>query len=88
VRYQVRLSDRATKDLDRLSRDTQQRVIRRLDQLAEAPLDPHHSIPLKDAGNLRRSRVGGWRIIFSVNEQNTSIDVATIERRGQVHQRI
>jgi mRNA-degrading endonuclease RelE of RelBE toxin-antitoxin system len=32
--------------------------------------------------------VGGWRIIFSVNEQNTSIDVATIERRGQVYQRI
>ena len=88
MRFQVRLSGRAVKDLDRLNRDTQQRIGRRLDQLAEAPLDSHLSIPLQNAGDLRRSRVGGWRIIFSVNQESASIDVVTIERRGQVYQRI
>jgi mRNA interferase RelE/StbE len=88
VKYQVRLTDRAAKDLDRLNPDTQQRVLHRLDQLAETPFDPHLSIPLKNAGGLRRSRVGGWRIIFEVDDKSKSIDVATIERRGQVYQRI
>jgi len=59
-----------------------------LDQLAEAPFDPHLSIPLKNSGGLRRSRVGGWRIIFTVDDGSKSIDVTTIERRGQVYQRI
>jgi mRNA-degrading endonuclease RelE of RelBE toxin-antitoxin system len=88
VRHRVRLSGRAAKDLDRLGRDTQQRIVRRLDQLAEAPFDSHLSIPLKNADGLRRSRVGAWRIIFSVNQESAGIDVVTIERRGLVYQRI
>ena len=88
MRYQIRLSGRAAKDLDRLNRNTQQRVVRRLEQLADAPLDPRLSSPLKNAGGLRKSRVGGWRIIFVVDEESTSFDVVTIQRRGQVYQRI
>jgi mRNA interferase RelE/StbE len=88
VSYQIRLSDRAAKDLDRLNRDTQQRVLHRLEKLAEAPSDQRLSIALKNAGGLRRSRVGAWRIIFSVTVESASIDVVMIERRGQVYQRI
>ena len=87
MRYQVRLSDRAVKDLDRLNPETQRRAFERLEQLAEAPFDPRLSGPLKDT-NLRKSRAGGGRIIFSVNQPATSIDVVMIERRGQVYQRI
>ena len=86
--YQVRLSNRAAKDLDRLNRVTQERILNRLDQLAEAPRDPRFSNLLTNRGGLRRSRVGGWRIIFSVDENTTTVDVVTIERRGQVYQRI
>jgi mRNA interferase RelE/StbE len=88
VRYRVVLSDRAAKDLDKLNRDTQQRILRRLEQLSAAPFDPRFSAPLKNAGELRKSRVGGWRIIFLVNEEEAILDVVTIERRGQVYQRI
>jgi mRNA interferase RelE/StbE len=88
VRYRVRLSERAAKDLDRLNRDTQQRVLQRLEQLAQAPFDPRFSIQLKNAGGLRRSRMGGWRILFEVDEPNTTVEVVTIERRGQVYKRM
>jgi mRNA-degrading endonuclease RelE of RelBE toxin-antitoxin system len=71
VKYQVRLSSRAAKDLDRLSRDTQRRVIRRLEQLSDTPLNPRLSSPLKSMGDL-----------------SGSLDVVTIERRGQVYARI
>jgi mRNA interferase RelE/StbE len=88
VRYQVRLSDRAAKDLDRLNRQTQERMVRRLEQIGEAPQDPRFSIMLTGQGGLRRSRVGGWRIIFALDEEDKAVNVLTIERRGQVYHRI
>jgi mRNA interferase RelE/StbE len=88
VSYEIRLSGRAVKDLDRLNRETQQRMVKRLEQIAEAPQDPRLSSMLTNQGGLRRSRVGGWRIIFAVDEASKSVDIVTIERRGQVYHRI
>ena len=88
MKYPVRLSDRAAKDLDRMNRATRQRMLDRLEQLSAAPFDPRLSRLLTNSGELRRSRVGGWRIIFSVNQTATALEVVTIERRGQVYGRI
>ena len=68
--YRAELSSRAARDLDRLGRDVQERMLRRLEQLAQDP------------------RVGGWRILFMVNDVERLLNVVTIERRGQVYQRI
>lgn len=57
MRYEVRLSARAAKDLDRLNRETQQRMIKRLERLGEVPRDPRLSSLLTSQGGLRRSRV-------------------------------
>jgi mRNA-degrading endonuclease RelE of RelBE toxin-antitoxin system len=57
---------------------------RRLEQLAEDPYDPRISAPLRGVGNLRRSRVGAWRIVYQVGEETKIVYVVTIERRGQV----
>ena len=75
-------------DLDRLNRDTQKRILKRLEEIAEVPYDPRLSNRLTNQGGLRKSRVGGWRIIFSVDEEHHVVSVVTIERRGQVYQRI
>jgi mRNA interferase RelE/StbE len=39
-------------------------------------------------GSLRKSRVGGWRIIFSVDTSARAVQVVTVEPRGQVYHRI
>jgi mRNA interferase RelE/StbE len=88
VNYEIRLSNRATKDLDKLNRDTQRRMVRRLEAIGEAPWDGRLSEPLTNQGELRKSRVGGWRIIFSVDDENKVVNVVMIERRGQVYKRI
>jgi len=88
VSYQVRLSSRAVKDLDRVGRDTRERMLQRLDRIAEAPHDPRLSSSLTAKGGLRKSRVGGWRIIFTVEDDIRVVAVVTIDRRGQVYQRI
>jgi mRNA interferase RelE/StbE len=88
MRYEIRLSHRAQRDLDRLDKPTQKRILRRLEQLAEDPYDPRLSAPLQGPGNLRKSRVGAWRIIFQVTEEPKIVFIVMIERRGQVYQRI
>ena len=88
MKYRVELSNRGTRDLDRLGRDVQQRMMRRLEQLAQDPHDARLSAPLTNQGGLRKSRVGGWRILFTVDDEKRLLQVVTIERRGQVYQRI
>jgi mRNA interferase RelE/StbE len=88
VKYRVDLSHRAARDLDRLGRDARERMLKRLEQLAEDPYEARMSAPLTNKGDLRRSRVGGWRIIFRVDDAERVLNVVTIERRGQVYQRV
>ncbi len=88
MKYEIRLSHRAQRDLDRLDKPTQKRVIRRLEQLAEDPFDPRLSSPLAGHEGLRKSRVGAWRIIFQVPEDGRIVFVLMIERRGQVYKRL
>ncbi|HEV1286840.1 MAG TPA: type II toxin-antitoxin system RelE/ParE family toxin [Bryobacteraceae bacterium] len=86
--YRAELSSRAARDLDRLGRDVQERMLRRLEQLAQDPYNLRLSGALTNQGGLRKSRVGGWRILFMVNDVERLLNVVTIERRGQVYQRI
>ena len=88
MKYEVRLSHRAERDLDRLDSPTRQRVIRRLEQLAENPYDSRISAPLSGTAGLRKSRVGAWRIIHTVVKEGPIIFIVMIERRGQVYKRI
>ena len=88
MRYDVRLSDRAAKDIDRLDRKTQLRIMGRLEQIAETPYARQFSSMLSNQGGLRKSRVGGWRIIFAVEDESRTVNVVTVERRGQVYHRI
>jgi mRNA interferase RelE/StbE len=88
MRYEIRLSHRAQRDLDRLDKPTQKRMMRRLEQLAEVAYDPRLSAPLSGVGDLRKSRVGAWRIIYQVVEEPNILFVVMIERRGQVYKRI
>jgi mRNA interferase RelE/StbE len=88
VSYRAELSSRAARDLDRLGRDVQERMLRRLEQLAQDTYNLRLSGALTNQGGLRKSRVGGWRILFMVNDVERLLNVVTIERRGQVYQRI
>ena len=86
--YAVAFSQRAVRDFDRLGRDIQKRILNRLDQISQTPHDPRLSLALTGHDGMRRSRVGGWRIIFTIDDPGRAIAIVTIERRGQVYKRI
>ena len=87
MNYRVSISHEAEKILDRLDRPTEQRIRTRLVQLAADPFDPRLSAPLTDRPGVRKSRVGGWRVLFTVERDARALYVATVDTRGQVYKR-
>ncbi len=85
--YEIILSRQASRYLSRLDRTTQQRIVRRLDQLAEDPLGPFTK-PLTNAEGLRSSRIGTWRIVYRVDEIAHEVLVSDIAPRGEVYRQV
>jgi mRNA interferase RelE/StbE len=85
VSFRVTIAHEAEKILDRLDRPTEQRVRARFVQLADDPFDPRLSAPLADRPGIRKSRVGGWRILFTVDREAKAVCVLSVDTRGQVY---
>jgi mRNA interferase RelE/StbE len=54
-------------------------------QLAVDPFDLRLSAPLADRPGIRKSRVGGWRVLFTVDREAKVIYILTVDTRGQVY---
>jgi mRNA-degrading endonuclease RelE of RelBE toxin-antitoxin system len=67
VNFRVNVVHEAEKILDRLDRPTEKRVRARFVQLAVDPFDSRLSAPLADRPGIRKSRVGGCRVLFTVD---------------------
>ncbi len=85
MNYRVSVSHETEKILDRMDRPTERRIRARFGQLGEDPFDPRISAALTDRPGVRKSRVGGWRILFTVDHDAKAIYVATVHTRGQVY---
>jgi len=82
---EVVIAKTAAKNLQALDAPTRQRMIDKIDAIAADPFNPSNSYPLQ--GTYKRSaRVGGFRIILAIEENNLLI--LNIEPRGQVYRRI
>ena len=83
--HRVVIAHEAEKILDRLDRPTEQRIRTRIIQLAEDPFDPRLSAPLTERAGIRKSRGGGWRILFAANRETKTLAVLTVDTRVQVY---
>lgn len=63
------------------------RIVGRLTQLAEDPFGPYTK-PLQGAAGDRSSRVGGLRIVYTVDRDRRLVEVSDIGPRGQIYRRL
>jgi len=85
VKYRVSVSHDAEKVLDRLDRQAERRLRARFVQLGDDPFDPRLSAPLTERPGIRKSRVGGWRILFTLDRDAMIVNIVTVDTRGQVY---
>lgn len=87
--WTVEVSDFAEKQLRKLDRPVQQRLIDWLDDRIEGCKNPRHfGEPLRgDMAGLWRYRVGDYRIICEIREQRLIVHALAIGHRREVYLR-
>ena len=82
-RYTVKLSKSANRTLDAFNSALQRRIVQRLDELGENPRPPG-SKNLAGA-DFWRTRVGDYRIVYSIEDQVLMVLVIRIGHRREVY---
>jgi len=84
VSRQVRWSNRAEKDLERLDRKVRQKIVAAVDRFAQTGQgDVKRLQGLKE--ETFRLRVGEWRVIFSQEETLLIVILRALPRSGAYH---
>jgi len=82
--YTIEVKPSAVRDMQRLPRSIQKRVAQKIDALAKDPF-PRGSAKLEALGDLRRIRVGDYRVIYQVHQEALVVLVVRIKHRGDVY---
>ena len=82
--YSVQLSRSAGKEVKALSAEMRRRVITELRGLESEPR-PAGCRKLADSQNRWRARVGDYRIIYSVDDAEQTVDVITVRHRSDAY---
>jgi mRNA interferase RelE/StbE len=83
--YHIEFAKPAAKQLKALSLQEQQRIKSKIDALVDSPR-PDGVVKLSGEDNLYRIRVGDYRIIYSIQDNQLLILVLKIGHRRDVYQ--
>jgi len=78
--YQVKLTSRAQRQLDKLHSEDLGRIVAAIQQLGD---NPRPAGTKKLRGPIYRIRVGDWRIIYAVFEKDNLIIIGKVARRSK-----
>jgi mRNA interferase RelE/StbE len=82
--YSITFARPARKELERLHEPLCSRILERIEALAWVPR-PAGCRKLEGRENLWRIRVGDYRVVYSIEDQNRLIDIIAIGHRGDVY---
>jgi mRNA interferase RelE/StbE len=83
--YILELKKRVLKDIESLPLEIQQRILEEIAELLVNPLK-HGVIKLTDQDSYR-TRVGNYRIVFSVDVENQVLTLVTVDHRNKVYKK-
>lgn len=83
--YRILLTKSADKTLRKLPRNTAQRIRRSLDDLATNPYAEHLDVTRLQNRPGYRLRVGDWRVIYEIENDELMILVLRVGSRGEVY---
>ena len=83
--YSVRIKRSATRDLAQIARPDRERIVDAIDRLGE---HPYSGYPLKGGlRGLRRSRVGDYRVVYELLDDELVVLVVRVAHRREVYRR-
>ena len=86
--YEVHLSRRSSKFIDKLDKDIRDRIINRLKNLADDPFPSDSKFITRLEGDkVFRYRVGDYRALYKIKEGGNIVLVTKIDKRPRVYHR-
>ncbi len=82
--HKVTFSKQADKTLRRMPRNTAQNVVKKIKELAVNPKRMRNVKKLTDHPGYRL-RIGDWRVVYTLNENEILIHVVKIKSRGEIY---
>jgi len=92
VAYRVVITESATKELKRIPVKMQDRLFEKIEDLAQQPKPHGHKklknfdMPGSDYGDYYRIRVGDYRVIYTIEQEQITIFVMKIAHRKDVYE--
>jgi mRNA interferase RelE/StbE len=83
--YQTHTDRKAVKEIAALDKTTVRRIRERIKELAENPYNSRISGPVRMGAGQRKSRVGDWRIIFTVDDAQQLVIILEIKHRKRIY---
>jgi len=87
MEYDVILAPPAEKSLDRLPRKQRVRILDALEELRDDPRPPGVK-KLKGADNLWRFRVGDYRVVYTIRDDELVVLVVRVAHRKDVYRNL
>ncbi len=81
--YSISIKQSAAKALEKIARDERLRIIDAIDQLRDNPVAG--SVLKGEFSGLRRIRVGNYRVVYEVQDQQLVVLVIRIGHRREVY---
>ena len=83
--FSIRIKESAAKELRRLAKPDRTRIVAAIDRLTETP---HLGAALKgDLRGLRRLRVGDYRVVYEVRDEELVVLVVRVAHRRDAYRR-
>ena len=83
--YKIIFTKQVYKSIRRIPHDVVNRIRVRLDQIAEDPFSQHSNVTKLQNRQGYRLRVGDWRVIYAVQEDELVIVVLKVGSRGDIY---
>jgi mRNA interferase RelE/StbE len=84
AKYRVTLCRSARKELEKLDTMILERIFPKIEALAENPY-PQGCLQIQGRKNMWRIRVGDYRVIYSVYEEEKWVDIIAVRHRKKAY---
>lgn len=88
MRHRLEIKAKARRVLDRMARDVRERVMERVETLADDPFAAGLDVKRLKGFDGYRLRVGDWRVIYRLDRSRIVVLVLAIAPRGDVYDRL
>jgi len=84
--WQITYHRSAIRSLGRMPRNIARRLRNRIEQLAQNPYAPDNNVTKLQGRDGYRLRVGDWRMIYDLHDEQQIIVILAIGPRGSIYQ--